>query len=154
MTNSGYGRPSPLPLKGGNASDQYLLQKINGASTEQLVAMLLEGAQRFLGQAILYMERRDIPAKSNSINRVSAIIEELIVWVNQAEGGELGCNLLRIYDWWLNELFEGSQKNQKERLDHILRQMGEMRSTWMEVDQRKRGAASVSSTLGQHGVVG
>ncbi len=152
--NATYGRPAALPPKGGAAADQYLLQKINGASTEQLVAMLLEGAQRFLGQAVLHMERKDIPAKAMAVNRVSAIIEELIVWVNQEDGGELGANLLRIYDWWLSELFEGSQKNQKERLDYISKQMGEMRTTWMEVDQRNRSSAPVSTSLGQHGVVG
>lgn len=152
--NPTYGRPAAPPFKGGAAADQYLLQKINGASTEQLVALLLEGAQRFLGQALLHMERNDIPAKAMAVNRVSAIIEELIVWVNNENGGEVAANLLRIYDWWLNELFEGSQKNQKERLDYISRQMGEMRTTWMEVDQRSRGAAPVSTTLGQHGVVG
>lgn len=154
MITPNYGRPAAPPPKSGNATDQYLLQKINGASTEQLVALLLEGAQRFLGQALIHMERKDIPAKANAINRVSAIIEELIVWVNNEEGGELAQNLTRIYDWWLNELFEGSQFNQKDRLDRIHRQMGELRLSWVEVDQRKRSGTTLANSLGQQGVVG
>jgi flagellar protein FliS len=142
------------PSYGGNASDQYLVQKINGASLEQLVVLLLEGGQRFLAQAILAMERKDIPTKARLVNRVSAIIEELSVWVDQEQGGELAVNLTRIYDWWLNELFEGSQRNQVDRLNRIQRQMGEMRATWEELDQKRRPAGNPTGAMGAEGVVG
>jgi len=142
------------PSYGGNASDQYLVQKINGASLEQLVVLLLEGGQRFLAQAILAMERKDIPTKARLINRVSAIIEELSVWVDQEQGGELALNLTRIYEWWLNELFEGSQRNQADRLQRIQRQMGEMRETWAELDQKRRPAGNAAPQISSGGVVG
>jgi flagellar protein FliS len=142
------------PSLGGNASDQYLLQKINGASTEQLVVLLLDGAQRFLAQAIQAMSRKDIPAKARLVNRVSAIVEELSVWVDQEQGGELAINLTRIYEWWLNELFEGSQSNQVDRLTRVQRQMGELRATWEQLDQKQRQTGNPASTTGFDGVVG
>jgi flagellar protein FliS len=126
---------------GGKAADQYLVQLVQGASPEQLVAMLLDGAQRFLNQVVDAINKRDIPTKARYVNRVSDIIEELILRLNHDEGGELVTNLTRIYEWWMNELFDASQKNQPERLELILRQMGEMRDTWEELHRKKSGVA-------------
>lgn len=144
------------PVYGGNATDQYLVQRINGASAEQLVVMLLEGGQRFLGQAISAMAKRDIPAKARLVNRVSAIIEELMVRLNHEEGGDLVANLSRLYEWWLNELFEGSQNNQADRLERVHRQMGEVRASWEELQQHQSGPASAreATTLNSEGLVG
>jgi len=117
---------------GGNAADQYLVQRIQGATKEQLAAMLLEGAERFLNGAIQAMERHDIQAKARYVNRVSAIIEELTIWLDLESGGELAVNLARIYGWWINELFEGSQSNDTARLTRILQQMGDIRTAWQQ----------------------
>lgn len=123
---------------GNKATDQYLVQRIQGASPEMLVAMLLEGAQKFINQALTAMEQRDLPTKARFVNRVSAIIEELTVWLNMEGGGELAINLARIYEWWTNELFDASQKGEPERLIRIRDQMGEIRSSWEELDRRNR----------------
>lgn len=151
---SGRGGGLPSSYGGSAAADQYLIQRINGASVEQLAALLLEGAQRFLGQAMIAMEKKDVPSKARLINRVSSIIEELAVWVDHEQGGELAENLTRIYDWWINELFDGSQSNQVARLQFIHRQMGEMRSTWLELDQKKRGQSQATTAISGDGVVG
>lgn len=144
------------PAFGGNATSQYLTQRINGATPEQLIVILLEGGQRFLGQAIAAMVQRDIPAKARLVNRVSAIIEELMVRLNHEEGGELVANLTRLYEWWLNELFEGSQNNQPERLERVHRQMGEIRLTWEELQRNQTTAVPSQgpSLLNSEGLVG
>jgi flagellar secretion chaperone FliS len=125
---------------GGKAADQYLIQRIQGASPEMLAALLLEGGQKFVNLALVAMKNRDIPGKARYVNRTSDIIEELSTWLNQEEGGEVVVNLMRIYDWWMNELFEGAQQNQPERLELIGRQMGEMRGTWEELHLKNRRA--------------
>jgi flagellar protein FliS len=142
------------PAYGGNAADQYLAQRIAGASPEQLAVLLLEGAQRFLVQAISAMQKRDVPAKARFVNRVSAIVEELTVQLNYEAGGELVTNLTRLYEWWLNELFEGSQNNQVERLERVGRQMSELRSTWEEFAQQKAHAQPSAPLSSSDGIVG
>jgi len=143
------------PAYSTNAADKYLVQRISGATPEQLVVMLMEGAQRFLGQAISAMVKRDIPNKARLVNRVSAIIEELMVQLNHEEGGELVVNLSRLYEWWLNELFQGSQNNQPERLERVQRQIGEVRTTWEEYQRLLAGQAAMDSTsLRSEGLVG
>ncbi len=142
------------PAYSGNAADQYLTQRISGATPEQVVTMLLEGSQRFLRQAITAMGKRDIPSKARLVNRVSAIIEELMIRLNHEAGGELVTNLSRLYEWWLNELFEGSQNNQPERMERILQQMGEVKQSWEEY-QRSQGAnPDEASPIHPEGLVG
>lgn len=123
------------PYSSGKPAEQYLTQRINGASPEQLVAILLEGAQKFLLQAIAAIRNRDIPTKAKMVNKVSAILEELTIGLNHEEGGELVMNLARIYEWWLKELFEASQKNEPARLEFICAQISDMRATWNQVGQ-------------------
>lgn len=122
-----------------NARDQYLTQRVMGASPEQLVAMLLEGAQRFLAQAGQALDRKDYQAKGQALNRVSAIIEELAVRLNLDEGGELVENLMRLYDWWGREVVEAGSLLDRSRLDRVSRQMGELRQTWEQAHQKRAG---------------
>ncbi len=127
---------------GGKAADQYLVHRIQGASPEQVAALLLEGGQKFLHSALQAMENRDLPNQARCVNRVADIIVGLNERLNHEEGGELVENLIRIYDWWTHELFDGAMKNQPERLRIIFDQMGELRATWEELHQRKTGSGA------------
>lgn len=125
------------PNYGGAVANQYLMQQINGATPEHIMFMLLEGAQKFLLQAVAAIRRRDIATRARMVNRVSSIVEELAIRLDHEGGGELVVNLTRIYDWWLKELFDASQKNQAERLEVLERQIAEMKAAWAELDQRQ-----------------
>jgi flagellar biosynthetic protein FliS len=111
--------------------------------------MLLEGAQRFLRQAISTIKARDFEGKARFVNRVSAIVEELMVQVDNNSENELAVNLSRIYEWWMNQLFEGSRKNQPEKLELIYNQMGDMRNTWIQLIQQSQSAPPSPGGLGQ-----
>ncbi|BDU74977.1 flagellar export chaperone FliS [Mesoterricola silvestris] len=140
------------PNYGGAAANQYLMQQINGATPEHIMFMLLEGAQKFLIQAVAAIRRRDIATRARMVNRVSSIVEELAIRLDHEGGGELVTNLTRIYDWWLKELFDASQKNQAERLEVLERQIAEMKAAWAELDQRQ--GTSQQGGLAPQGMVG
>jgi len=139
---------------GGNVADRYLVQRIQGASPEQLVVILLEGAQRFLNQASTAIRNRDIPGKARSINKVSAIIEELTVWLDFEKGGDVATNLARVYDWWLHELFEASQANSPDRLDHLMNQISDIRGAWEDLHRQKSSAQPGAPVSTGEGLVG
>ena len=122
---------------GEKATSQYLAQRVQGASPEQLVAMLLEGGQRFINLAIKSMETHDLPSQARYVNRVADIILGLRERLNVEQGGELVENLMRLYDWWTDELFDAAMKGEPERLQRISRQMADLRGTWEELDRRK-----------------
>lgn len=124
---------------GRKAADEYLLQRIQGASPEQLVAMLLEGGQRFIGLTLHAMKARDLPGQARYVGRTADIVQALKERLNREAGGELVDNLDRIYDWWMNELFDGAQNNQPRRLELVSTQMSELKETWEELHRRKAG---------------
>jgi flagellar biosynthetic protein FliS len=76
----------------------------------------------------------------------------LAVRLDHEGGGELVLNLTRIYDWWLKELFEASQKNQAERLEAVERQIADMKAAWADLDQRQ--ASTPQPTFNLQGMVG
>ena len=127
------------------ATDQYLAQKVMGASPEQLVAMLLEAGQRYLLKTVQAMGRRDCPGQAQATDRVFAILQELTLRLNREEGGELATNLLRTYEWWGRELMQANMKRQPERLDRISEQMGDLKQTWEQLHQMKVGAAQAQT---------
>ena len=113
-----------------STSNQSLSDRITAAPPQEVVAMLLGGAQGFIDQTVVAIQQRDLPAKTRLVNRVSAIIEQLVIMLNFEGGGEVVDNLSRIYEWWLTELFEASSQNATDRLRHIAVQMGNMQETW------------------------
>lgn len=120
--------------------EQDLVHKIEGASPAQLHAMLLEAGQKFLNLAFLAMQQNDAAGKSRHLSRVSEIIVELSGRLNHEIGGELVTNLARIYDGWIDALFDAGQKHQPERLLIVSNQMGEMRATWEELCANSEGS--------------
>lgn len=125
-------------------SDRYLAQRVLGASPQQLMVILLEGGQRFLSQAIQAIGRRDYAAKAHYTNRVLSIVEELTLRLNHEEGGEVVSNLVRIHDWWTREVLAASATKDPARLERVARQMGELRQTWEQLDQK--GTAMVDAS--------
>lgn len=126
------------------ASDHYLTQRVLGASPQQLMALLLEGGQRFLSQAAQAIGRRDFAAKAHFTNRALAIVEELTLRLNHEEGGELVDNLVRIHDWWTREILAASATKDPSRLERVGRQMGELRQAWEQLDQK--GTATMDTS--------
>ncbi|MCL1893897.1 MAG: flagellar export chaperone FliS [Holophagaceae bacterium] len=133
---------------GASQSDTYLLQQISSASPEQLCVMLLEGAERFLLQAISATKAGNIEEKTRHVNRVSAIIEELMIQVDDSGENELAINLSRIYEWWMNQLFEGSRSNNFQKFEMIFSQVDDMKNTWMQVVHKAQQAPPPMGGLG------
>jgi len=122
---------------GGKATNHYLVQRIQGASPERVAALLLEGGQRFLNLMIKAIEAGDLPNQAVYIGRISDIILGLKERLNLDDGGEVVENLIRIYDWWADELYEGSLNGEPDRLRVIFNHMGELKETWEELHRRK-----------------
>lgn len=123
--------------KAEKASEQYLLQRIQSASPEQMVALLLEGAQRFIKLTVEAIHQRNFLDQARYTNRVGDIILELRERLNHEDGGETVQNLIRIYDWWVDAVFRGAHQNDVRVLEHVSAQMGEFRETWEELHRRK-----------------
>ncbi len=132
---------------GGKATNHYLVQRIQGASPEQVAALLLEGGQRFLNLMVKAMQTGDLPNQAVYIGRIADIILGLKERLNLDDGGELVENLIRLYDWWTHELYEGSLSGQPDRLRVVFNQMGELKETWEELHRRKSSGNQPAGSL-------
>lgn len=111
-------------------SDQYLEQKINTASPQQLTLMLYEGAIKFIKQAKIYNDSDDIEKTSNAILRVSAIYTELRATLDTDY--EISEEFDRLYEYILHRLAEANIQKDNLILDEVLSLSEEFRETWKE----------------------
>ena len=119
-----------------HSADQYLAQRVLGASPEQQAALLLEAGQLFLGKAIRAMEQRDHSLLARHLGQVAKIINEAVLRVNREDGGELAHNLLKIYAWWTSELFEASSSKDAAKLRVVSHHMGQIRQAWEQLHEK------------------
>ena len=122
---------------GGHQTNSYLVQRINSASEEELAAMLLGGAERFLTQAVAAIGRKDYMEKARLLTRASKILERLLEMINADAEVSLVNRLRGLYIWWIKEMFEGSRYNRPEQIEAVVRQMATLRGAWEERSSRQ-----------------
>lgn len=115
----------------------YLTQRVMTANPEQQAALLMEAGQRFLGKAIQAMEGRAHLETARCLGRVTDIINESILRLNQDDEGELVQNLLKIYQWWIHEIIESSSARDTARLEVLSHHMGEIRQAWEQLHEKR-----------------
>ena len=126
------------------SADQYLAQRIMGASPEQQAALLMEAGQLFLGKAIRAMEQKEPFEVARYLGQVAKIINESIIRLNREDGGELVQNLLKVYGWWTSELFEAGSSKDTARLRVLSHHMGQIRQAWEQLHQKQLMASPAS----------
>ncbi len=108
----------------------YMEQKIMHAKPEELTLMLYDGIVKFLKQAKLFMEQRDIEKTSNALIRAQDIIDELNITLNMDY--EVSQNLRSLYVFMNTQLAEANAKKDKGIIDGVLNLVTELRDTWKE----------------------
>ncbi len=128
-SNQNGGATRTRPVKAAN-NDQYLEQKVMSSSPEGLTLMLYEGALKFIRQAKLFNEEKNIEKTSNAIIRAEAIYSELQSTLNMEY--PIGQELDRLYDYVQRRLAEANISKDNEILSEIELMTEEFRDTWKE----------------------
>jgi flagellar secretion chaperone FliS len=122
---------------GRNALSQYQQVRaesaIEGASPNELVGMLFQGALEKLAIAKGHMLRQEIAPKGEQLSRVISIIEGLRSTLNLEAGGEIAQNLNRLYEYMERRLLEGNMRNDASALDEVGRLLGEIKGAWDQI---------------------
>ena len=127
------------------SADAYLTQRVMGASSEQLAAIIMEAGQLHLGRAIQALDRNDPAAATSSFIRITEVIKEANLLLNLEGGGELAMNLQKLYRWWMKEIMLASHNKDTVRLAVVSQAMGDLRQTWEQYHVQKVGATRVST---------
>jgi len=132
---------------------QQVQHEIEQASPVRLVVMLYDKAMSLLRQAVLHIDRNNVKAKGEALNRVVEIIGELQAVLNGEEGGVVAQNLDAMYEFMIRSVTLANLNNDPQPLDGVLKVLEELRKGWQELEQMTQDGevAAVTSPLNSVG---
>ena len=107
--------------------------------------MLFDGLIDSLSAAEGQIERNEIEAKGESLNRATRILLGLQGSLDSEKGGEIATNLADLYDYCTRRLLHANLKNDLEAIQEIKRLISDVREAWTQVpellQQQQRASA-------------
>lgn len=113
-----------------NPNEVYLRNQVTTARPEQLTLMLYNGGVKFLQQAKMAIEKKDIEKAHSLIVKTQEIITELMVTLNMEY--ETSDSLLSLYDYMKRRLIEVNMAKDLIVLEEIEGMLQELRATWVQ----------------------
>lgn len=116
-----------------NAAQQYTATAVETGSPARLVAMLYQGAIRFVNEAEEAIEAHDTVRKADRINRALRIVQELSNALDAEVAPELCERLTSLYEYVEYELLQASTYNETRHLGHCRRVLTRLSGAWDEL---------------------
>jgi flagellar protein FliS len=104
------------------------------ASREQLVVMLYDGALRYLHQAAVAVEAKDLQASHAKLRRAENIIIHLC-GVLDLEQGEIAQRLQLIYMFCQRHLLQARLDRDPEKVRRVAGLLAQLRAAWAAIAQ-------------------
>lgn len=122
--------------------DQYRKTAVQTASPLQLVIMLYDGALKFLDKGKCAMREGNRFEQNQNLQKAQRIVTELTACLDMAKGGEVAKNLFSLYTFIGDQLIEANLTDSEDGIEHSIRVLSELRSSWVELEnQQRRGSA-------------
>lgn len=122
-----------------NAHLKYKTQSVQTASREKILLLLYEGCIRFMKQALMAIDNKDIAGRGMNIGRAFDIVNELNNTLNHEAGPEIAKNLEQLYMFVTEQLTKCNATGQKKPLEDALKIMETLYSGWVEaIEKLKR----------------
>ena len=118
---------------------KYKQTSVQSASREKILLMLYEGAIRFVKQAMIAIDKKDIAERGMNIGRAYDVVMELNNSLNHEIGGDIAKNLEQLYMFITEQLTKSNATGQKKPLEDALKVLETLYSGWVEaVEKIKR----------------
>lgn len=117
--------------------NQYKTYQLETMAPEDRVAVLYEGAQRFIDRAALALEQGDLPEVSVNVGKAQQIFAELTASLN-FEAGEIARNLQQLYEYWSWRLSQGLIKKDVAAFREVSATLGDMAQAWADAARQVR----------------
>src|SRR3982751_2732916 len=114
------------------AYQKYKETSVQSASREKILLMLYEGAIRFMKQALMAIDKKDIAGRGINIGRAFDIVNELNNTLNHEAGPEISKNLEQLYMFVSEQLTKSNATGQKKPLEDAVKIMETLYSGWVE----------------------
>ncbi len=109
---------------------EYLKTKIQTASKEQLVLMLMDGVIRFSEHGRKAIAEKNYEAKQKNLVRSQDIVIELVNGLDHEKGGEIATNLARLYTYSIRRLVDANIKDDTAAIDEVQHIFRNLREAW------------------------
>ena len=103
---------------------------VTDATPHRLIQMLMEGAIEKVAKAKGLIQSGDKAGKAAQISWAISIIDGLRMSLDLEQGREIAKNLDDLYDYMGRKLLEANMEDDVERLDEVIRLLGEIKSGW------------------------
>jgi flagellar protein FliS len=115
---------------------------VMSASKEELTLMLYEGGIKFCNQALVAIDKHDIPKANDLIIRVQDIVREFQITLNHDY--PIAKQFDNLYDYMHRKLVEANFKKDKEIITEVLDLFRSFRDTWKEAMKLARSGIAAS----------
>ena len=113
------------------AFNAYKQNSVTTASPGELTLMLYNGCLKFLTKAKKAIEEKDIQEKNTNIQKVQAIITELMSTLKMEEA--VSEQMFALYEYMNRRLVEANIQNDIAIIEEVEGLVTEFRDTWKEV---------------------
>ncbi len=121
----------------------YLDNQILTAPRERLVPLLYQGLLKNLRRAGRQMEAGDLEAKSESLQKASDIVYELLGSLDFDAGDELASRLAGLYGYFAREILDVGRSLDTARLHSLVEMIDGLHTAWDEAaSQVERGGTA------------
>jgi len=124
-------------IESNNASAAYEANAVNAADQNELLAMLFEGAVRFLKEAIVAIGKKDLVAKARAADKALAIVQHLNLSLDPDNGGVIASELERLYAFAIEKIVEGSTQLSTRQLEDAIDVLSPLGTAWRELAARE-----------------
>jgi flagellar protein FliS len=119
-----------------NAANTYKTQQIMTAPPEELTLMLYNGAIKFISEAIIAVEAKDIACTNRSSRSAQAIVQEFMNTLDMQY--DLSKDLMALYVYVNKRLVWGNIKKDRGQLEEARTILKSLRDAWVEAIKRYR----------------
>ena len=120
----------------------YRENEVLSAPKERLIPMLYQGLLKNLRRAGMQISAGDLEGKSESLQKASAIVYELLGSLDFEAGGEIASRLAGLYAYFLREIMEAGRTLDRRRLDALSEMIGTLHDAWDQAAQQVAGQRS------------
>jgi flagellar secretion chaperone FliS len=113
-----------------NPYEVYQKNQVSTAKPEELTLMLFNGGIKFLQQAKMAIEIKDLEKANSLIMKTQDIVTELMVTLNRDY--EISNSLYPLYEYMKQKLIEGNMKKDIVLIDEVVGMLQELRTTWQQ----------------------
>ncbi len=125
----------------------YRSAELETVSQRDLIVRLYQGAERFLIQAQVAINNRQIEMAHINCQKAKAIFSELLATLNVEAGGDVGIQLRDLYVFLITSIVEANLKKDGVLIGKLLPIIASLREAWQQIPDEY---AQVTSTPSGH----